>query len=236
METVCRWLSRITGQTVSVTQGLVFRLQPFHIEIPPPSVKFKFEGKWAEYPKTHEKHWECYYEFLVGFEMGMSISLKVDLIYAIGSIPQLRPMRLVYTEVKEAMDEYLNDGVDSGPPFYIGIRLTLSGGVELKRAPDWQPAGYIKGEGQVMIGCYIKAGFIEAEMEATAGVSHEMRLQGQQETVDLKYDFLKFEGVKGKVAIKIDTGWFGSWGMEEEAQIIDGSQSGLISGSMNILS
>ena len=235
LDTVFTWLSRITGRDITVENGLVVNFSPFRVEIPPPSLKFKLEGEWREFQTTHERHWECYYKILLGFEIELSITFKVDIIYAVGSIPQLLPLRSIYSEVKSAMDRYLNDGEVSSPPLYLGTRGKLSGGVELTRDPDWRPAGIIKGEAQFILGGYLKVRIIEIEAEAACGLSNELKVVGQGEGASLEYDFLKLEGCKGKVALKIDAGWFGSWGSEKEVQLINGMDEGLISGSKPLL-
>jgi len=74
-----------------------------------------------------------------------------------------------------------------------------------------------------MLGVFIKAGIVKAEMDANTGISASMKAEGDGDSAYLYYKAFAFDGVKGKVAIELETGWFGSWGYEREVDLIAGS-------------
>ncbi len=214
--------SNISGKTVDPVKGFSMTAGMMYVQIPAPTVAFAFEGQWKERPAAADEHWEAYYGFTLKVEGTVfSVKLKVDLIYALSYMPQLAPFKPIFDAVWDKIRDRLTDG--EGPPFYFGVSGDLKGSIGIKREPDWKPSGSIKLTGSMSLGLKLKAGIVSGEMDANTGLSAELEVVGEDESANLCYRAFKFEGVKGRVAVTVDTGWVGQWGYDREVAILEAS-------------
>jgi len=228
-------ISKITGKEITAKEDVIIPGNLIYVIIKRPEFTFSFEGKWEEYSKNHQKHWEAYYGFKVSIEGTIfSIKFKVDLLNAITYLPQLAPFKvMVFDPIWPKIRDALTDG--ESPPFYIGLSGDLKGAVSLERNPDWRPSGGITMTGLLSIGMFLKCRILEGEFEANTGLTADLSIKGEGDVANLDYNALKFDGVKGKVSITLDSGWVGKWGYEREVEILKAAEHGLIHGTKRLI-
>jgi hypothetical protein len=201
----------------------------FYLIIDEPKVQFAVSAQWAEYPPSHEEWWRAYCRWKVSLRGNPMISVKVRLDLAEVGLNAAAPgLGVVWAS--------LMDRLKHPPPFYAELFGKLQGeiGIEEKKPDQPIPFGKIEGKIGVAIGLEVKAGVVEADCrgETSVGAEIGMSLGGGQAAQI--YGDLKWNGVIGKVKIKLKTGEWLSWvgvkevAMEKEFVFFEGGKTRLI--------
>ncbi len=208
-------LSRVTGKKVDPFEGIKFQAGLGLVIIDAPKLSLAYEAQWREYRAGGAEEWQAYYGWKFSLGLALSAEFKLDVLLAAATCTGVgAPIVSLANRVKEAVGQ-------EEPVIYLGFKGEIagagSGGYEEKGFGSLE----IKGAGTISLGGLISAKVIQGNLEASTSVSSSVTGKITKTGLEASYELFKWDGVKGKVSVKLHVGKFFDLGYEESVQILD---------------
>jgi type VI secretion system secreted protein VgrG len=215
-------LSKVTRRVIDPYKDtLVLETVAGKLSVKAPQISLEYEGQWKEYGAKKKESWPCYYYWKASLNVCLGAEFKVDALVAASVITGVgAPVVEVVNKVRAFLK--MED-----PLVYLTLDFEVNGagtvGFEETRFGTLE----IKGTGSLALGASLEVKeLVEANLEASTSVYSSVTADKHAEDrFKVVFELFKWEGVQGKISFKVHIGKLFSFGFEESAQLIDGTDA-----------